>query len=160
MPCIMSAKSNASMARVQNCTTPSRKEKTAATHPPTNPIKSEIAVSSGNTRIVATTRGVTSLRLGSVPIARIASTCSVTNIDPSSDAIPEAHRPVTSKLVNVGPNSRTSANETASPVSEVCPNRTNCEAVCSTITAPIKNPVSSTIGSEPTPIWSIWSSVS
>ncbi len=93
-------------------------------------------------------------------MARIASTCSVTSIEPSSEAIPEAQRPVTSRLVNVGPSSRTSASDTASPVSEVWPKRTNCEAVCSTITAPIKKPVSRTIGSEPTPMLSIWSKVS
>src|SRR5713101_6915522 len=154
-PCIKSAKSSASIARLQNVTASSRKENTDATQPPSSPMKSAIAVSNGTVMSVASTRGVTSLRLGSVPIARIASTCSVTSIDPSSDAIPEAHLPVTSKLVSVGPNSRTNASETASPVNEVCPNRTNCEAVCSTITAPIKNPVSNTIGSDPTPMLSI-----
>ena len=60
--------------------------------------------------------------------------------------------------VIVGPNSRTSASATTSPVSEVSPKRTNCDAVCNTMTAPIKKPVSSTMGSEPTPMMSICSS--
>ena len=40
-----------------------------------------------------TTRGVTSLRTGSVPSARMASICSVTFMEPSSLAMPEALRP-------------------------------------------------------------------
>ena len=96
--------------------------------------------------------------MGSVPIARMASTCSVTCMDPNSDAIPDALRPATNKPVIVGPSSRTKASETTSPVSDVSPKRTNCAAVCKTITAPMKNPVSSTIGREPTPMMSICSS--
>ena len=72
--------------------------------------------------MVAITRGVMSRRIGSVPSARIASTCSVTTIDPSSEAIPEALRPATRSAVMVGPSSRTSANDTASPVSAVSRN--------------------------------------
>ena len=71
--------------------------------PPIRPTKSETAVSSGSIVTVAITRGVMSLRIGSVPSARIASTCSVTTIEPSSDAMPEALRPATSSAVMVGP---------------------------------------------------------
>ena len=39
--------------------------------------------------VVATTRGTTSFLIGSVPRARIALICSVTSIDPSSDAMPD-----------------------------------------------------------------------
>ena len=68
---------------------------------------------------MAITLGATSLRTGSVPIARMASTCSVTSMEPSSEAIPVAQRPVTSNPVSDGPNSRTKAMATTSPVSEV-----------------------------------------
>ena len=159
-PCIRSAKSSASIARRQNEMASSRSENTDAVHPPSKPIKSISAVNSGTISSAASKRGATSLRLGSVPIARIASTCSVTSIDPSSDAIPVAHRPVTSNPVNAGPSSRTSAIATTSPVSEVCPNRMNCDPVCSTMTAPIKNPDNRMIGSDPAPIKSICSRVS
>src|SRR6202171_2960579 len=127
-PCIKSAKSSASMARRQNSIALSRSEKTEATHPPSKPMKSMIAVSKGSMVSAANTRGTTNFRLGSVPIARIASTCSVTSIEPSSDAIPVAQRPVTSSPVNAGPNSRTSAMATTSPVRELCPNRVDWRA--------------------------------
>ena len=44
-------------------------------------------------KTVAMRRGVTSLRVGSVPRARMASICSETFIEPSSEAMPEALRP-------------------------------------------------------------------
>ena len=125
------------------------------TNPPANPIKSATATSNGSIKVVAITRGVTSLRVGSVPIARIASTCSDTTIEPSSDAIADAFRPATNNPVIVGPNSRTSPSATTSPVKAVCPNRANCEAVCKTKIPPMNPPVSITIGSEPTPMLSI-----
>ncbi len=159
-PCIRSAKSSASIARRQNSTALRRSENTDAAHPPSRPMKSIIAVNSGSMSSAASKRGATNLRLGSVPIARMASTCSVTSIDPSSDAIPVAHRPVTSKPVNAGPSSRTRAIATTSPVSEVCPKRMNCDPVCRTMTAPIKNPDNRMIGSDPAPIKSICSKVS
>ncbi len=61
---------------------------------------------------VATSRGVTSFCTGSVPSARIASICSVTFIEPSSLAIPDALRPATMTAVSTGPNSRTRMMET------------------------------------------------
>ena len=47
------------------------------------------------------------LAVGSVPSARIASICSVTFIEPSSDAMPEAFRPETINPVSTGPSSFT-----------------------------------------------------
>jgi len=148
------------MARVQNSTAPKRREKTDATQPPSKPTKSLRAVRSGNIKTVARTRGVMSLRLGSVPMARMASTCSVTSMEPNSEAIPEEQRPATRMPVRVGPSSRTSAMATMSPVSAACPKRVNCEPVCNTITAPMKKPEINTMGREPTPMSSIWSRVS
>ena len=58
-------------------------------------------------RRVATTRGVTSFFMGSVPRARMASICSVTIIEPSSLAMPEELRPATIRPVSTGPSSRT-----------------------------------------------------
>ena len=55
--------------------------------------------------IVATMRGITSFLSGSVPSARMASICSVTIIEPSSLAMPEALRPDTIRLVSTGPSS-------------------------------------------------------
>ena len=66
------------------------------TNPPIKPTKSAMMVSSGKTTAVAIRRGVTNFWIGSVPRARIASICSVTFIEPSSLAIPDAFRPATS----------------------------------------------------------------
>ena len=63
-------------------------------------------------KTVATTRGVTSFFIGSVPSARMASICSVTTIEPSSLAMPEEFRPATISPVSTGPNSRTMPTET------------------------------------------------
>ena len=63
--------------------------------------------------VVATTRGTTSFLIGSVPSARIALTCSVTSIDPSSDAMPEPARPATISDPITGPSSRTRETPTA-----------------------------------------------
>src|SRR5215469_5241603 len=82
-----------SIARRQNSTALSCSEKTEETHPPSRPTNTIMAVSNGTIARLASTRGVTSLRLGSVPIARMASTCSVTSMEPSSEAIPEELRP-------------------------------------------------------------------
>ena len=100
----------------------------------------------------ATTRGVTSFLLGSVPSARMASICSVTFMEPSSLAMPEALRPATINPVNTGPSSRTMENETNCPVSESDPNCCKVVEVCSASTAPVNDPVRITIGREPTPI--------
>ena len=63
--------------------------------PPHIPTKSAMMVSSGSMTQVATRRGVTSFWMGSVPSARMASICSVTFMEPSSLAMPEALRPAT-----------------------------------------------------------------
>ncbi len=55
---------------------------------------SEMTVSTGAISTPASTRGTTSLRIGSVPSARSALIWSVTTIDPSSAAMPEPTRPV------------------------------------------------------------------
>src|SRR6516164_401669 len=108
-PCIRSENSNISIARRQNSTALSCSEKTEETHPPSRPTNTIMAVSNGTIARLASTRGVTSLRLGSVPIARIASTCSVTSMEPSSEAIPDEQRPAVSRPVIAGASSRTSA---------------------------------------------------
>jgi hypothetical protein len=51
----------------------------------------------------ASTRGTTSLRMGSVPSARSALTWSVTAIEPSSAAMPEPTRPASISAVSTGP---------------------------------------------------------
>ena len=66
---------------------------------------------------VATTRGVTSFFVGSVPSARMASICSVTVIDPSSLAMPEELRPATISPVMTGPSSVTMPTETSWAIS-------------------------------------------
>ncbi len=50
---------------------------------------------------------MTSFWMGSVPSARMASICSLTFMEPSSLAMPEALRPATSSAVSTGPSSRT-----------------------------------------------------
>ena len=101
---------------------------------------------------VAITRGVTSFFVGSVPRARMASICSVTFMDPNSLAMPEALRPATMSPVNTGPRSRTMEKETSSPVRESEPNFCKVLEVSRARTAPVKKPVSTTMGREPTPM--------
>ena len=67
-------------------------------------------------------RGVTSLRIGSTPRARMASICSVTTIEPSSLAMEEALRPETMMPVRTGPSSRIMVRLTKRPVTAVAPN--------------------------------------
>src|SRR6478672_11268115 len=122
------------------------------TAPPVTPRKSEITVRKKSMNTVATTRGPTSFFMGSVPSARMASICSVTTIDPSSLAIPDVFRPATIRLVSTGPSSRTMEVDTSWPTSVIDPKRCNVLEVCSASTAPVKKPVNTTIGSEPTPI--------
>jgi hypothetical protein len=56
------------------------------------PTKSAMMVSRGRVTHMASSRGVTSFLTGSVPRARVASICSETFIEPSSEAMPEALR--------------------------------------------------------------------
>ena len=74
-------------------------------------------------KAVAPTRGVTSFFVGSVPSARMASICSVTIIEPSSLAMPEALRPATMSPVISGPSSVTMPSETSWPIRVMPPNR-------------------------------------
>src|SRR2546425_896730 len=90
-------------------------------YPPIIPKKSERMVRRGNVRRVANKRGRTSLRSGSVPRARIASTCSLTSIEPISDAMPELFLPATISAVSTGPSSRTIDSATTSPSSPTSP---------------------------------------
>ena len=114
--------------------------------PPHMPTKSAMMVSSGSMTQVAIRRGVTSFWTGSVPSARMASICSVTFIEPSSLAMPEALRPAT---ISAGQHRSEFAhqgerNERAGladlPVRAPAP----CD-ICSAITAPPKKPVMPTI---------------
>ena len=85
---------------------------------------------------VATMRGVTSFFSGSVPSARMASICSVTIIEPSSLAMPEALRPETISAVNTGPSSLIIEKLTSSPVNAAAPNCVSDAADCSASTPP------------------------
>ena len=107
-------------------------------------------------KTVAIRRGVTSLRMGSVPRARMASSCSVTFMEPISEAMPAALRPDTISAVSTGPNSFTMESETSEPVLLTAPKACSAVADCSASTQPVKKPVSRIIGMEPTPIESIW----
>ena len=109
---------------------------------------------------VETTRGVTSFFMGSVPKARMASICSVTTIDPSSLAMPEEFRPATIRLVSTGPSSRTMEVETNCPTRVIEPKRSRVFEACSASTAPVKNPVSTTMGRDPTPMVSACCTIS
>ena len=60
-------------------------------------------------------RGTTRRRTGEIAIARSASTCSVTVIEPISAVMPEPTRPPTMSAVRTGPSSRTSESETTRP---------------------------------------------
>ena len=98
--------------------------------------------------------------MGSVPRARMASICSVTFMEPSSLAMPEALRPATMRAVSTGPSSRARVMATTVPVCSTWPYLCNAEAICSAMTAPLKKPVMKTIWMLPTPIVSIWSTMS
>ncbi len=76
---------------------------------------------SGREITTAQILGATSLRIGSAPIERMASTCSVTFMEPSSAVIPEPTRPPTINAVRTGPSSRTSAMPTISPMYILAP---------------------------------------
>ena len=120
------------------------------------PTASDRMVRKKSMNTVATIRGITSFFNGSVPSARIASICSVTIMDPSSEAIPEALRPETMSEVSTGPSSLIMENDTSWPVMAVAPNCASEDEDWSASTPPVKKPVSSTMGIDPTPIESAW----
>ena len=107
-------------------------------------------------KTVAKRRGVTSLRTGSVPRARMASICSVTFMEPISEAMPEALRPETMRPVRTGPSSLTMERATRLPVMLTAPNSWSEVADWRARTQPVKKPVRTTMGMEPTPMESIW----
>ena len=130
------------------------------TKPPVSPTRSEMMLRKNSMTTLAMTRGVTSFLVGSTPMARMASICSVTFMEPSSLAMPLELRPATIRPVSTGPSSRTMESETSLPVSDSEPNCCSVLEVCSASTAPVKKPVRITMGSEPTPIESACSRVS
>ena len=82
----------------------------------------------------------------------MASICSVTFIEPSSLAMPEALRPAIMSEVSTGPSSRTRVMETTIPVLPTCPYCASARDICRAMTAPLKKPVSTTMGRLPTPM--------
>ena len=106
--------------------------------------------------MVARILGTTNFLTGSVPSARIALICSVTFIEPSSDAMPEPTRPATINAASTGPSSRTSETDTSDPVNPIAPKVVSVDAIWRVRTAPVKKPVSMMMVSEPTPTRSIW----
>ena len=99
-------------------------------------------------------RGVTSLRMGSTPRARMASICSVTTMEPSSLAMELALRPETMTPVSTGPSSRIMVRLTNRPVTAVAPKADSVAADCRASTPPVKSPESTTMDMEPTPMMS------
>ena len=86
----------------------------------------------------------------------MASICSVTFMEPISEAMPEALRPETMRPVSTGPSSLTIERATRLPVRLTEPNASSEVADCRARTQPVKKPVRTTMGMEPTPIESIW----
>ena len=82
----------------------------------------------------------------------MASICSVTTMEPSSLAMPDALRPATMRPVISGPSSVTMPMETSCPMRVMPPNRCSVFAEFRARSAPMERPVSTTIGREPTPI--------
>src|ERR1700679_3979261 len=95
-PITRSPRVSALMAGGQNSSALMLRILLATRNPPTKPEASPIATSRGRINTVASTRGVTSLRIGSMPSPRMASTCSVPSMEPNSQAMPVALRPATS----------------------------------------------------------------
>src|SRR5438270_6258181 len=124
-PPIMSSVVMPSRTELRNIDDGNPKSQVETVQPPAIPITSAINVSKGKVTISASSRGATSLRIGSVPSARIASICSETTIDPNSAEIADTARPVTISAVNTGPNSRTSEIETRYPSWSTAPYDSN-----------------------------------
>ncbi len=114
--------------------------KTVTRPPPTMPHASATMVRKKSMVMDAEMRGVTSLRIGSTPRARMASICSVTTMEPSSLAIEEALRPETMTPVSTGPSSRIMVSETNWPVTAVAPKAESVAADCSASTPPVEKP--------------------
>ena len=82
----------------------------------------------------------------------MASICSVTCMEPSSLAMPEALRPETMRPVSTGPSSLIMERLTNSPVTALAPNWARVVAEFKASTPPVKKPVRMTMGTEPTPM--------
>ena len=76
----------------------------------------------------ASTRGVTSFLIGSVPSVLSASICSVTRMEPSCAAMPEPTRPATISPASTGPSSRIIEAETSRPMYIVAPKAAHLHA--------------------------------
>ena len=116
--------------------------KTVTAAPPRMPQASATMVRKKSMTIEEKMRGVTSLRMGSTPRARMASICSVTTIDPSSLAMELALRPETMTPVSTGPSSRIMVRLTNWPVTAVAPKAESVAADCSASTPPVESPES------------------
>ena len=112
-------------------------------------------VSTGTMIRAASTRGVASFLMGSVPSVLRASICSVTFIEPSWAAMPEPTRPATMRPASTGPSSRIMEPATRRPKYIDAPKVWSCTLDCSASTIPVKRPVSNTIPRDFTPISSI-----
>ena len=113
--------------------------------PPSNPIVFATIVSRGSIVVVATILGTTSFLIGSVPSARIALICSVTTIEPSSDAIPEPTRARQHQGRQApAPVREPGKSATSRPVNPLAPKVDSDFALCNVRTEPVKNPVSIT----------------
>ena len=119
--------------------------------PPRIPITSASTTSSGRPISSAHMRGTTSLRIGSAPSERIASTCSETVMLPSSAVMPAPTRPPTMRAVSTGPSSRTSEKATTSPMYSLAPNSARVWAVCSARTMPVNRAMTAARLVEPHP---------
>ena len=73
----------------------------------------------------ATTRGTTSVRTGSAAMARMASSCSVTRIEPSSAASDPPTRPASMTAASTGPICLVTAALITPPICCSCPSAAN-----------------------------------
>ncbi len=126
--------------------------KTAVIHPPNIPIRSAHTVSMGNTMIDAKILGAIKYLKGLMFKVVRASICSVMRIVPISAAIDDPTFPTIIKLIKTGPNSLMIVIVTSLGI--ICSWLINesLKLLCKTIAAPIKTPVSPTIGREKKPI--------
>lgn len=126
--------------------------KTAVIYPPNIPMRSAHTVSIGNTITDAKILGAIKYLKGLIFKVVRASICSVIRIVPISAAIDDPAFPTIIKPIKTGPNSFIIVIVTI--LGTTCSGLINMlfKPVCKTITAPIKTPVSPTIGKEKNPI--------
>ncbi len=84
-------------------------------HPDRTPVATARAVTTGNIRVAAMTRGVTRYPWGLMVSTSSASTCSVTRMVPSSAATLAPTRPASAMPVSTGPSSSITALVTRVP---------------------------------------------